>query len=83
VVARNEGRWIIEIEGGQADVRRAGGETGPDALRLDIRALASLYTGHLSARRLAELGSVQGSAVALDRTERIFAGSPPAMPDYF
>ena len=83
VVARNEGRWIIEIEGGQADVRRAAGETGPDALRLDIRALASLYTGHLSARRLAELGSVQGSAVALDRTEPIFAGSPPAMPDYF
>ena len=83
VVARNEGRWIIEIEGGQADVRRAAGETGLDVLRLDIRALASLYTGHLSARRLAELGSVQGSAVALDRTERIFAGPLPAMPDYF
>ena len=83
VVARNEGRWIIEIEGGQADVRRATGKTGPDVLRLDIRALASLYTGHLSARRLAELGSVQGSAVALDRTERIFAGPLPAMPDYF
>ncbi len=83
VVARNEGRWIIEIEGGNADVNRAAGGTGPDVLQLDIRALASLYTGHLSARRLADLGSVQGSAVALDRAERVFAGPPPAMPDYF
>ena len=83
VVAGNEGRWIIEIEDGKADVNRAAGETGPDVLRLDIRALASLYTGHLGARRLAELGAVRGSAAALDRAERIFAGAPPAMPDYF
>ena len=83
VVSPNQGRWIVEIEHGAADVRRASGEAGPDVLQMDIRALASLYTGHLSARRLAELGSVQGSAVALDRAERIFAGPPPAMPDYF
>lgn len=83
MVAGNRGRWVAAIDRGAAKVSRATRKAGRNTLRLDIRALASLYTGHLSARRLADLDLIEGSTASLNLAERAFAGQPPSMPDYF
>lgn len=83
VVPGNAGRWLIEVDGGEARAKRVDRAAGPDTLRMDIRALGSLYTGHLSARRLAAMEAVRGSAGALEQADRVFAAEPPSMPDYF
>ena len=83
VVTANAGRWLVEITGGKASASRVDREASSDTLKMDIRALASLYTGHLSARRLAAMDAVRGSAAALEQADRIFAAEPPSMPDYF
>ena len=83
VIAGNRGRWVLSIDRGTGKVSRTTRKAGRNTLRLDIRALASLYTGHLSARRLAELDLIEGSTASLNLAERFFAGPPPSMPDYF
>ena len=83
VLPANAGRWRVEIKSGEAKASRIEDEPGPDTLRMDVRALASLFTGHLSARRLAAMDSLQGSAAALEQADRVFTAEPPSMPDYF
>ena len=83
VVAGNRGRWVLAVDRGTRQVSRTTRKAGRNTLRLDIRALASLYTGHLSARRLADLDLIEGSTASLNLADRIFAGPPPSMPDYF
>ncbi len=83
VLPGNAGHWLIEIEGGRAKANRVDLDAGPDTLRMDTRALSSLYTGHLSARRLAAMGSLRGSGAAVEEADRVFAAEPPSMPDYF
>ncbi len=83
VVAGNRGRWVLAVDRGTGKVSRTTRKAGRNTLRLDIRALASLYTGHLSARRLADLDLIDGSTASLNLAERVFAGPPPSMPDYF
>ena len=83
VISANRGRWVAVVDRGAAKVSRTTRKAGRNTLRLDIRALASLYTGHLSARRLADLGSIEGPTASLNQADRVFAGPPPSMPDYF
>ncbi len=83
VVAGNRGRWVLAVDRGAGKVSRTTRKAGRNTLRLDIRALASMYTGHLSARRLADLDLIEGSTASLNVADRIFAGPPPSMPDYF
>ena len=83
VVDGNRGRWVLEVDRRAGKVSRTTRKAGRNTLRLDIRALASLYTGHLSARRLADLDLIEGSSTSLNLAERLFAGPPPSMPDYF
>ena len=54
LVPRNGGRFALEVAGGHARVRRGGGSGGP--VLLSVRALAALYTGHLTAEELAAAG---------------------------
>ena len=83
VVAGNNGRWRLEVEDGRGRLEHLDEPAEAEALALDVRALASLYSGHLSARRLAELGRLRASAGTRALADRIFAGEPPSMPDYF
>ena len=83
ILPGNAGRWSVEVGGGEARASRVEGEPGPDTLRMDIRAFASLYTGHLSGRRLAAMDALRGSAAAVEQADRVFAAEPPSMPDYF
>ena len=75
----NRGKYILDVDGGDGRVKTG----GRGSLELDIRALASLYSGHMSPYRLAEMGAIQGSPRALATAATVFAGPPPSMCDFF
>lgn len=69
----NRGRWIVEVGGGEASVRRG----GDGAIRLDVRALATLYSGYLSPFDLRRLGKLAcADDGALESAAEVFAGTP-------
>jgi len=79
VLRANSGRYILDVEGGHGQAKRGGRGT----LRLGIRALASLYTGHHRASRLAEMGALEGSRRAIELADVLFSGAPPSLGDFF
>jgi predicted acetyltransferase len=79
LLPENNGRFVLEVADGQGRVQ-AGGE---GRLRLHVRALAALYTGHLLAPELAALGMLDGSPADLALAAAVFAGPRPWTPDMF
>ena len=79
VLPENEGRFVLEVSGGRAVV----GAGGSGAVALDVRALAQLYTGHLSPEVLRITGRLQASDADVVTATGVFAGSPPWMVDEF
>lgn len=79
VLPGNHGRWRLRVANGAATCEPGGG----GELRLDVTALAPLYTGHVSAARLAADGRLEGSPAAVELAGRLFAGPAPWMPDHF
>ena len=75
----NAGRYVLRVSGGRGTVRRGGG----GALRLDVRALSPLYSGHLTARTLASIGQLDAEPDALAHADGIFTSPHPWMPDFF
>lgn len=78
-IPENQGRFVLSVRDGRGQVT-AGGR---GALRLDVRALAALYSGFLDVHTLVALGEAEGSSDELARADALFAGRPPAMSDYF
>lgn len=79
LLGTNHGRFRVEVEAGRAHVH-PGGE---GRVRLDVRDLAAIYTGHTSAANRARLGSLVGDPRDVDLLSGMFAGEAPAMPDFF
>lgn len=79
VIRANRGRYVLDIEGGAGEARPG----GRGALRLGVRALASLYSGHHRASRLAEMGMLDGSRRAIELADVAFSGSAPSLGDFF
>ena len=80
VIPENAGEYVI---GGDGMVRDADVE---ERVALDVRQLAQLYAGYLSARQLAHQGTLRpNSAKALELLERCFPPSDPyvSSPDDF
>lgn len=75
----NAGRWVLRVEGGQAEVE-AGGRGD---LRTTARGLAPLYAGLFRAPELARLGFVEGTDATLAIADRLFSGPEPWMSDQF
>ncbi|MFY0580434.1 sterol carrier protein domain-containing protein [Cystobacter fuscus] len=75
----NQGRFVLEVEEGEAQVR-PGGEGD---LKLHVRALAALYSGFLSPSALQLAGVLEADDATLRTAEALFSGSPPSMPDMF
>lgn len=73
----NNGTFVLRVAGGRGEVTRGG--TG--RLRLDIRALASLYTGYLAPGQLALLGAFDGPEEDLALAALVFAGARPWLGD--
>ena len=75
----NSGRYQIEVSDGEARVTPG----GSGDLRLDVRGLAALYTGHLSPGPLRIAGLLDGTEEAMRKAEALFAGPAPWMSDHF
>jgi len=104
VLPHNNGRFLLRVESGEARVikaekagranaRRSNDRRQVHELSLDIRGLAALYTGHLSAHELLPTGYIDApekSGTSLDAFDSalrcasaIFAGPAPWMPEIF
>ncbi len=75
----NTGAWQIDIDGGEAEVRRG----GAGELRLAARGLGPLLMGHLPATTLARAGLLEGAPEALTRADALLAGPRPWLNEMF
>jgi predicted acetyltransferase len=79
VVGANDGRFVLEVEGGHGRVRSGGRGT----VETGSRGLAAIFTGFTSPRDARIAGLVQGTERELDAAGALFAGPSPWMPDMF
>ncbi len=79
VLGWNNGRWVLTVSEGRAEVR----EAGEGRVRLDVRGLAPVYSGYLSPHELASTAYIEGSDKDLATMALIFSGPSPWMPDGF
>lgn len=79
LIAENNGRFILRVASGTGSVQKG----GQGHLRMDIRGLAPLYSGYLTAHSLAAAGLVDGTSAELSKAAAIFNGAAPWMPDMF
>jgi predicted acetyltransferase len=75
----NAGRYRLVVRDGKADVSRGGN----GKVRLDVRALAVMYSGFLRASDLARSGRISGDSASIQTLDGLFAGPPPALGDFF
>jgi predicted acetyltransferase len=76
LIPKNQGRFTLKVADGRARAARG----GSGAVRLDIRRLASLYTGYLNPD---EHPGIEGPKRELEKLRRIFAGPTPWMVETF
>lgn len=79
LLPENAGRYTLEVDRGQAEVRRE----GRGLLRVSARGLASLYSGFASPCSLRDRGLLEGDHRSLDLALGLFAGPAPGMCDDF
>jgi predicted acetyltransferase len=75
----NCGDFTLEVSGGAGHVRRGGG----GLMRVDVRALAPLYTGFLSPEALRSVGALVADDATVRLAATLFSGTAPALPDMF
>lgn len=74
--AENDGDFILRVDGGVGRVERG----GKGALRLDVRALAAMYSGFATPHTMAAMGLLEGDASAL---AALFAGPEPWLCEHY
>ena len=79
VIQGNNGKFVLNVSDGVGQTKKG----GRGDLRIDVRALAALYTGFLSAEALKTVGRIEGGDEVLRQASAIFAGPTPAMADMF
>jgi predicted acetyltransferase len=79
IIDANAGRWVLTVEGGRAEVKRGGN----GSVRLDIRALAPLFSAYMTPHDLAVAGALEAPDEDLVRAESMFAAAPPSLADFF
>ena len=67
------------MDGGTARVEAGGG----GHLKLDVRGLAPLFSGHLSPQQLEKSSQIEGPEADLEMAATVFAGPVPWMSDAF
>ncbi len=75
----NQGRWTLRVEGGRGQVTPG----GRGDVTLDVRGLAPIYTGFLSATQASLIGWASGPRTALDTLGGLFTGGSPWMTDMY
>jgi predicted acetyltransferase len=79
LLRENARRWVLEVDRGLASVR----EGGSGGIAIDVRGLAALYSGFLTAEDLRVAGLCDGEAGDLARASAVFAGPAPTSVDFF
>ncbi len=79
VIPQNTGAWTLTVGDGVGRVAPG----GRGDLRIDVRGLASLFTGFQTPQRLVQAEFASGDEGTLRLAEGIFAGSVPWMRDAF
>jgi predicted acetyltransferase len=80
VLGWNDGRFVLEVSGGAGKVRKG----GRGRLRIDVRGLASLYTGFLGPRELQATGYLDAASDRdSDTAASLFGGPAPWLADFF
>ena len=79
LLRQNCGDFVLKVAGGRATVKRG----GKGSVRLDIRALARLYTGRYSPWELALAGRLEAGEKDMEKLAPVFAGPMPWLPDEF
>jgi len=83
LIAANQGRFELSVSGGASRVRRVASGEGGTGLGVDVRGLAALFAGVVTARQAVGLGWASGSSEVVDLAAALFAGGTPAMTDHF
>lgn len=79
LLLENNGQFVLTVAGGRGEVTRG----GKGELKLDVRALAPLYTGLFTPHQLQLTGQIEASDTALSAATQLFTGSQPWMCDKF
>lgn len=79
VLSENNGHWKFEVEGGAAKVEKG----GKGKVKVDIRGLAAMYTGALSAQDAEQVGYLEASEADKATLNAAFSGPTPWTPDFF
>jgi predicted acetyltransferase len=75
----NQGRFLLEVTGGQGRVSRG----GEGRVKLHVRTLAPLYTGFLSLEALRTAGALVTDDDSVAVAAALFSGTAPALSDMF
>lgn len=82
LLPQNDGLWTLDVEDGLARVKQGGDHT--QALRLGVRGLAAIFTGHMRASHAALLGWAHAqSPGTLRAADAVFGGGEPWLADFF
>jgi predicted acetyltransferase len=79
ILPANGGRYVLHVADGRG-IAEPGGE---GRIRLDVRELASLYSGFITPAELRAFGAIDGPDTDLALAAAVFAGPRPWMPDIF
>lgn len=79
LLPQNAGRWVLRVAGGRGAAERG----GRGALEVDVRGLAALYSGYLTAAELVLAGLARGPEAELAAAGAVFGGALPWMRDEF
>ncbi|MBE9126368.1 MULTISPECIES: GNAT family N-acetyltransferase [unclassified Coleofasciculus] len=76
---QNNSNFVFNVSAGRGEVTKG----GKGEFCLDVRGLASLYTGLFTPHQLQLIGHLDATTEALSRATQLFSGSSPWMPDFF
>lgn len=79
LLPENNGKFILAVSQGRGEVTKG----GKGDLKLNVRALAPLYTGLFSPYQMQLAGQLEATETALLAATQMFAGSEPCRPDFF
>jgi predicted acetyltransferase len=79
IIDENNGRFVLKVKDGKAAVKKGGKGT----LKIDIRTLAQIYTGIMSATESRVTGLIEGPQSEMEKMDVIFSGSRPWCRDDF
>lgn len=80
LLAANSGRTVVRLADGRASVERGAGR---GRIRIDIRALAALYTGFATPAALTRTQLLTAGADDLELLGAVFGSGAPGLGDYF